>query len=167
MLPDIKTALIALAVGLLVGALGSWYLTAEYKDAKWGKAVADQKVEAGKILQAETNKVLAADRKATELNNQLEKNHADASKKIDSTLADNRRLSRELGGLRDPGRRPSCGGTQAGGNAPADAAGSASTGQLSAEASDFLLEFAADADRVAEYAQTCYSWAQGAAGLRK
>lgn len=167
MLPDIKTALIALAIGLLVGALGSWYLTAEYKDAKWGKAVADQKVEAGKILQAETDKVLAAERKATELNNQLEKNHAEASRKIDATLTDNRRLSRELGGLRDPGRRPSCGGTQAGADTPTDAAGSSASGQLSAEASDFLLEFAADADRAAEYAQTCYSWAQGAAGLRK
>lgn len=167
MLPDIRTALIALAIGLCVGALGSWYLTAEYKDAKWGKAVADQKVEAGKILQAETDKVLAAERKATELNNQLEKNHAESNRKIDATLADNRRLSRELGGLRDPGRRPSCGGAQAGAGAPADAAGSSASGQLSAEASDFLLELAADADRVAEYAQTCYSWAQGAAGLKK
>lgn len=167
MLPDIKTALIALAIGLCVGALGSWYLTAEYKDAKWGKAVADQKVEAGKTLQAETEKVLAAERKNTELNNQLEKNHADASKKIDSALADNRRLSRELGGLRDPGRRPSCGGAQTGADPAADPAGAATSGQLSAEASDFLLEFAADADRVAEYAQTCYSWAQGAKGGSK
>lgn len=167
MLPDIKTALIALAVGLLVGALGSWYLTAEYKDAKWGKAVADQKVAADKVLQAKTDKVLAAERKATELNNQLEKNHAEASRKIDATLADNRRLARELGGLRDPGRRPSCGGAQAGTDTPTDAAGSSASGQLSAEASDFLLELAADADRVAEYAQTCYSWAQGAKGGSK
>ena len=167
MLPDIKGMLTALAIGLCVGALGSWYLTAEYKDAKWGKAVADQKIEAGKILQAETEKVLAAEHKNTELNNQLEKNHADANKKIDSALADNRRLSRELGGLRDPGRRPSCDGAQAGAHPPANVGNSATGGGLSEEASDFLLEFAADADRVAEYAQTCYSWAQGAAGLKK
>ena len=166
MLPDIKTGLIALAVGLLVGALGSWYLTAEYKDAKWGKAVSDQKVEAGKTLQAETEKAIAAERKNIELNNQLEKNHASAQDKISIALADNRRLARELGGLRDPGRRASCGGSQAGVELASDPAVSSAGSELSAEASDFLLEFAADADRAAEYAQTCYSWAQGAAKLK-
>lgn len=167
MLPDIRTAFIALAVGLCVGALGSWYLTAEYKDAKWGKAVADQKVAAAAELQAETEKVLAAERKNTELNNQLEKNHAEANRKIDATLADNRRLARELGGLRDPGRRPSCGGAQAGAGPAADPAGGSAGTELSDEATEFLLELTAEADRAAEYAQTCHAWAQGAAGLKK
>lgn len=162
MLANLKTTLIALAVGLCVGALGSWYLTAEYKGAKWGKAVEQKKKEAAETLQAETEKVLAAERKNTELNNQLEKTHAEQSRKIESALADNRRLARELGGLRDPGRRPSCGGTQAGVGAAPDPAGAATGGELSAEASEFLLEFAAEADRAAEYAQTCHSWAQNA-----
>lgn len=162
MLPDIKGMLAALAVGLLVGALSSWYLTAEYKDSKWGKAVADQKVAAAKALQAETEKVLDAERKNTELNNNLEKNHAEASRKIDATLADNRRLARELGGLRDPGRRPGCGAAGAETGAAADPAGGSAEGRLSDEASEFLLELAADADRAAEYAQTCRAWAQGA-----
>ena len=166
MLASLKTTLIALAVGLCVGALGSWYLTAEYKDAKWGKAVEQQKKEAAETLQAETEKVLAAERKNTELNNQLEKTHAEQSRKISIALADNRRLARELGGLRDPGRRASCGGSQAGVELASDPAVSSAGSELSAEASDFLLEFAADADRASEYAQTCYSWAQGAAKLK-
>lgn len=164
MLPDIKGMLAALAVGLCVGALGSWYLTAEYKDSKWGKAVADQKVAAAAELQAETEKVLAAERENTRLNNQLEKNHAEASRKIDATLADNRRLARELGGLRDPGRRPSCGSTQAGAGPAADPAGGSAGAELSDEATEFLLELTAEADRAAEYAQTCHAWAKAAAG---
>lgn len=167
MIFDLRTTLIALALGLIVGAGGSWYLTAEYKDAKWGKAISDQKVEAGKVLQAETDKVLAAERENTKLNNQLEVNHADANRKIDATLADNRRLARELGGLRDPGRRPSCGGSQAGAQPATDASAGTTGTELSAEATEFLLELTADADRAAEYAATCHNWAQGIAGMRK
>lgn len=164
MLPDIKGMLAALAVGLCVGAIGSWYLTAECKDSKWGKAVADQKVAAAAELQAETEKVLAAERENTRLNNQLEKNYAEASRKINAALADNRRLARELGGLRDPGRRPSCGGAQAGAGPAADPAGGSAGAELSAEATEFLLELTAEADRAAEYAQTCHAWAKAVAG---
>lgn len=42
LLPDLKTAAIALVVGLGIGALGSWYLTAEYKDNKWEAAIGDR-----------------------------------------------------------------------------------------------------------------------------
>lgn len=166
MLPDVKTGLIALAIGLAVGAAGSWYLTAEYKDAKWGKAVSDQKVEAAKTLQAETEKVLAAERKNTELNNQLEKSHAAAQDRINTTLADNRRLARELGGLRDPGRRASCRDAQAATDLAANAGDASAGSELSAEASEFLLDFAAEADRAADYGRTCYDWAQGAIKLK-
>jgi len=162
LLPDLRTAAIACLAGVVIGALPAWYFTAEYKDSKWGKAISDQKVEAANVLQAETDKVLAAERAANKFKDQLEKQHADSQKRIDTTLADNRRLARELGGLRDPGRRPS-------GSCPApgtsDASGvnsSASTeGRLSDQASEFLLEFAAEADRVAEYAMTCHLWATG------
>lgn len=166
MLPDIKGMLAALAVGLLAGSLGSWYLTAEYKDSKWGKAVADQKVEAAKVLQAETERALTTERKNTELNNNLEKHHAEANRTIETTRADNRRLARELGGLRDPGRRPSCSSPQSGIVAPADPATGTAGAELSAEASEFLLELTAEADRAAEYARTCHDWAQGAVKLK-
>lgn len=161
MLANLKTTLIALAVGLCVGALGSLYLTAEYKDAKWGKAVEQQKKEAAETLQAETEKVLTAERKNTELNNQLEKTHAEQSRKIESALADNRRLARELGGLRDPGRRSGCGVPTPGIQSPGFDSATPTGGELSAEATEFLLEFAADADRAAEYANTCHDWAVG------
>jgi hypothetical protein len=159
MLPDLRTALVALAIGLGVGAVGSWYLTAEYKDAAWTASIEKQKVKAAEQLQAATDRAISAERRQNELSTQLEVKHVESERELDKALSTNRRLVRELGGLRDPGRRPSCGGT-----VPTDSTTSAeleagTTGaELSAEASEFLLEFARDADRAAQYAKTCYDW---------
>lgn len=158
---DLKNLLIALAVGLLVGVLGGWYLTAKYKDATWTASIEKQKVEAAKQLEVATDRAISAERRQNELANQLEVKHVESEKELDKALSTNRRLARELGGLRDPGRRPSCSGT-----VPTDSTTSAqpetgATGtELSAEASEFLLEFARDADRAAQYAKTCYDWTQ-------
>lgn len=161
MLSDLKVAAIALAIGLGAGALGSWYLTAKYKDSVWGKAVADQKVEAAAQLQAATQRAIEAERRHNALADQLEVKHAENQRALDRVLADNRRLARELGGLRDPFAIAPGGCTM-----PASPAGSGlavpapAPGRLSAEASEFLLEFARDADRAAQYAKTCYDWTQ-------
>jgi hypothetical protein len=158
---DLKNLLIALAVGLLVGVLGGWYFTAEYKDATWTASIDKQKSEAETQLQAATERALAAERKNNELGNQLEKQHVEATQKLDVTLADNRRLARELGGLRDPGRRPSCSGTVPSASTTSSQPDSGATGtELSTEASEFLLEFARSADAAAQYAKTCYDWTQ-------
>lgn len=166
-MPNIQSILIAFAIGFLMGAIPAGVGVYKYEEASWTAALSKQKQEAAATLQVETEKVLAGEREQSRLNNLLEKNHADANKKIDVALADNRRLSRELGGLRDPGRRTNCDGAKAGAQLAANPGAAATGGELSTEASDFLLEFAADADRAAEYAQTCHSWAQGAAGLKK
>lgn len=161
LLPDLKTAAIALAIGLGVGALGSWYLTAEYKDNKWEAAVGKQKAEAADKLQAATDRAIEAERRQNELADQLEVKHVESQQELDRVLADNRRLARELGGLRDPGRRPSCGSTVPSGSTTAGQPEGGTTGtELSAEASEFLLEFAREADRAAQYAKTCYDWTQ-------
>lgn len=161
MLSDLKVAAIALAIGLGAGALGSWYLTAKYKDSVWGKAVADQKVEAAAQLQAATQRAIEAERRHNALADQLEVKHAENQQALDRVLADNRRLARELGGLRDPGRRPSCGGSvSTAAAATSESEGGTAGTELSAEASEFLLEFAREADRAAQYAKTCYDWVQ-------
>lgn len=158
MLSDLKVTAIALAIGLGAGALGSWYLTAKYKDSVWGKAVADQKVEAAAQLQAATQRAIEAERQHNALANKLEVANAQNRKKLDSVLAENRRLARDLGGLRDPyslasGCTLSAKPDTASGLAPTPA-----PGRLSNEASEFLLDFAREADRAAEYAATCYDW---------
>jgi len=159
MLPDLRTTLIALAIGLGIGAIGSWYLTAEYKDASWTASIEKQKVKAAEELQAATDRAMSAERRQNELADQLEVKHVESEKELDKALSTNRRLARELGGLRDPGRRPSCGGSVPTNSTAAGQPESGTTGaELSAEASEFLLEFARDADRAAQYAKTCYDW---------
>lgn len=158
---DLKNLLIALAIGLLIGVLGGWYFTAKYKDATWVVSIDKQKSEAATQLQAATERALAAERKNNELGNQLEKQHVEATQKLDVILADNHRLARELGGLRDPGRRASCGGTMPSASTTAGQSDSGTAGtELSVEASEFLLDFARSADAAAQYAKTCYDWTQ-------
>lgn len=158
---DLKNLLIALAVGLILGVGGGWYFTAKYKDATWTASIDKQKSEASTKLQAATERALAAERKNNELGNQLEKQHVEATQKLDATLSDNRRLARELGGLRDPGRRPSCGSAVSPATTTTGQSDSGTTGtELSTEASEFLLEFARSADAAAQYAKTCYDWTQ-------
>lgn len=156
---NIKSMALTAAISLGLGALGSWYLTAEYKDASWTASIEKQKVKAAEQLQAATDRAILAERRQNELANQLEVKHVESERELDKALSTNRRLARELGGLRDPGRRPSCGGTM-----PTDSTtssqpeGGATGAELSAEASEFLLEFARDADRAAQYASTCSAW---------
>jgi len=151
--------LLAAAIGLGAGALGSWYLTAEYKDASWTASIEKQKVEAAEQLQAATDRAISAERRQKELATQLEVKHVESERELDKALSTNRRLARELGGLRDPGRRPSCGGTVSTDSTTSTQPETGTTGaELSAEASEFLLEFARDADRAAQYAKTCYDW---------
>jgi len=156
---DLRTILLALIAACLLGSLGSWYLTGKYKDTKWTAAIKQQQVDAAKQLQAAMERAITAERRQTEFSNQLEVKHVESERKLDAALVVNRRLARELGGLRDPGRRPSCGGTVSEATDTTGQPASGSTGaELSAEASEFLFEFARDADRAAQYAQTCSFW---------
>lgn len=156
---DIRTTVLIAALAAVWGAAGSWWLTAEYKDNKWKAKVEAQKVEAARQLQEATQKVIEIERKNNVIATQLEINNAEQQTKLDRALSDNRRLAAQLGGLRDPGRRESCtSALPATARASQQPASAASEGRLSAEASEFLLEFARDADRAAQYANSCYDW---------
>lgn len=159
MMLNLQNQILALIAAIVLGAFGSWWVTSDYYQARFDAAVGRQKAEASKALVEATDRAVAAERKHNQLAQTLEVSHAQNRQKLDSALADNRRLARELGGLRDPGYRE-------GGNCtvPASPAGTGiairqpATGRLSAEASDFLLEFARDADRAAQYASLCHDW---------
>lgn len=152
------TTLTGLMIGLVVGSLASWYLTASYKDAKYGEIIAVSTTEADKALIAETNRVLAIERDAVQAKDTIERQNHEQSKQLEQMLADNRKLARQLGGLRDPGFKSNSCTVPSGTNPASSVTGSATGGQLSDEATQFLLEFAADADRVANYAKTCHEW---------
>ncbi|MCK9994470.1 MAG: hypothetical protein Dbin4_02990 [Alphaproteobacteria bacterium] len=164
---NLRNATIAFAVGILVGGATAWRITSSYKDAHYGSVISAQKVEAAAILQAETEKVLSYERRNTELNQKLEMENADANAKINAALASNRRLARELGGLRDPGRRQDCRAAGAPDQSPSTAEPDTAGAELSREASEFLLDFAAEADIAATYAKACRGWAHGLINLGK
>jgi hypothetical protein len=170
MMPAISPTLIALGVALAVGAGAAWKLTADAKDDHYTAIVETQRAHAEEALRLAQTKAIDIERKHNALATELELSHAERSKEKEKMLADNRRLARELGGLRDPGKRTTCRATvpanaAATGTAADDPAdGRFSTeaeGLLSPEASEFLLDFARECDRAADYAKTAHDWAVG------
>ena len=63
---DLKTTLLAVVAACVLGALGSWYLTAEYKDASWTASIEKQKVKAAEELQTATDRAISAERRQAE-----------------------------------------------------------------------------------------------------
>lgn len=159
---DLKDLIIACVITFVLGAgtagVGAW----KYQENRWTATVATQKQEAAQVLANQTAKVLQAERKYDQFKTEVEKSDEIRKTQVESVLRDNRRLARELGGLRDPGRRPS--GDSSVPSTPGTACQCSTgpaEGKLSDEATEFLLEFAAEADRAATYAQTCHDWAIG------
>lgn len=158
----IRDMILAFVLGALLATAGTWRLTRNYVDGQWRAEVSKQKSEAAKQLQEAADKVLTAERKASALSTEIGVKDEIQRRELDAIGRENRRLVTELGGLRDPGRRPSCGGPAtptAVATAPAGA--TADPANLSDEASEFLLELTRDADEVARYAATCHQWIKG------
>lgn len=151
------TALVGIA-SLATGAFAGWWLTHDSLTAKHQAHVSALRSQAADDLRQATDRAFELERQHNALANKLEVANAQNRKKLDSVLAENRRLARDLGGLRDPyslasGCTLSAKPDTASGLAPTPA-----PGRLSNEASEFLLDFAREADRAAEYAATCYDW---------
>ncbi len=155
----IQIITMAAAGGALVGTLLAGYFMAEYKDATWSAATNALKAEAAAVLAEGVQRVHAVEMEANSRARELEFNHAQTEKDLAVIQRRNRELATQLGGLRDPGRRASrtdalptvTGGAQC----PEE---SSTPRNLSAEASQLLLDAAAEADALAEYARTCHEW---------
>lgn len=159
MMLNIQNQILAAIAAIVLGAFASWWVTSDYYQARFDAAIARQKAEAVKVLQEATDRAITAERKNNQLAQNLEVSHVQNKQKLDQVLTDNRRLALELGGLRDPGYRDGGNCTvPSTPNGPGIALRQPSTGRLSTEATEFLLDFARDADRVAEYANLCHSW---------
>lgn len=148
-------------VGLVLGSLGSWKVTSSYKDTKYQNIIlSNEKLAAEKFAEA-SDRAAEIERNHAALAQDLEIKNVEANKLLNETLAENRRLARELGGLRDPFAKPSSGcSVPTSTSTSSNSNDGASSGKLSEEASEFLLEFARDADDAANYATTCHNWAK-------
>ena len=133
-------------------------LTANYLGAKHEAEVQSIRAEAAQRYADAQQQALTIERAHAELATKLEVQHEANRTRLAALRADNRRLARELGGLRDPFAAASTCPVPTDSDSTVDSAATATTGRLSAEASEFLLDLAYDADRAAEYASTCYRW---------
>ena len=156
---------IALAFGFAAGGLTGWGITSTYKDAKHLTQLAKAKEVADKAFNAQVALVKAKRIEGEALTEKLERQNVENAKRGDAAAAVNRRLERELGGLRDPYSSGRCA-VPSGASDSSDALGATDGHRLSPEASQFLLDFATDAAKVSEYAWACYPWAKSRAEAR-
>ena len=155
---------IALGSALAAGALAAWG-TATFLNASHDAEIKSIRADAALAVEAATQRAVEVERAHNQLATKLEVQHEKATRQLAAIRADNRRLSAELGGLRDPFAAPACPVSTAA-DGTVDPAAAAATGRLSDEtegllsneASEFLLELAAEADRAALYATTCHRW---------
>lgn len=89
----------------------------------------------------------------------LEKINGEKQQANDAILAENRRLARLLGGLRDPGAKPPASPLPAAPGAPSGSGSASCSDRLSEAASGFLLDFARQCDAVADQYDICRAWA--------
>ena len=161
MLTAIKLPLLAAVASAALSAWGTW----TFLDARHESEIQSIRAAAAEQYAAATQRAVEVERAHAELATKLEVQHEANRTRLAALRADNRRLSAELGGLRDPFAAPACPVSTAPGGT-VDPAATAAVGRLSDEASQFLLEFAYDADRAAEYANTCYKWVKQLKGMQ-
>ena len=155
---NIKTTVITLVSSFVFGVITSWWVTAEYKDAKHSKVISTMQLQAAEALDQARVKALEIERNNNQLATELEVSHNEFRKSLDSIKADNDMLVAELGGLYDS--KASCSNRSPGttGSAPLSTPKSPTGATLSKEASGFLLSESRKADEAASYARTCYEW---------
>lgn len=152
----------ALIAGVAGWTINGWRLTSDYE-----AQIHAMQSEAATNLQTATAQAIEIERQHNVVANQLEVANAKNRKKLDSVLAENRRLAHDLGGMRDPYPITSSCTLSSTPDTATGTTPAATAGRLSDEASEFLLEFARDADRAAEYANTCREWIRQLNGTAK
>lgn len=163
---DIKMTLLAALIAAIAGASGGALITSDVLNAEHSAQINLMRLEAEENIRIAANKAIQIERNANALALKLEVQNAETRKQLDDVLSNNRRLSRELGGLRDPFATPSSCPLSTSESSASVAITNATEGRLSNEASEFLLEYAREADRAAEYANTCYEWIRELNGRR-
>lgn len=141
-----------------MGASGGALITSNVLNAEHRAQINLMRLEAEENIRIATNKAIQLERNANALAIKLEVKNAETRKQLDDVLSNNRRLSRELGGLRDPFATSSSCALPTPEPGASITIANAAEGRLSNEASEFLLEYAREADRAAEYANTCFQW---------
>lgn len=158
------------AAALLFALLGyghyQYLKGARHTEARYKLAISDLKLEAARQLTTATDKVLATERKFTDLRNQQEIKDVESKKTVEALGVSLRINAGPAGRLRDP-NAAGCGRSGAGpGSTPASAVSPGANdpgeagGLFSAEASRLLLELAQEADEINLAYASCRSSAR-------
>jgi len=147
---------------LAILVLGTVYLSFDYKDAKFAEIQLEIATEQAKQLKIATDKVRANEQTITNLQTQLEGSYDKENARVNEVLGHYTSLINDGFRLRD-NRGIICRSVPSNGStATSDSSNqSASSGELSAEATGFLLNFAADADKVVNQFKICKKYAIG------
>ena len=157
-LSNLKTSAIIAGASLLVGATAAWYLTADYKEAKYTAILAEMQKNAANALLEAQKSVIEKERENNRLAQEIEVQNAKHRQELAELETELRGYVNELGGLYD--RYATCSSS----NVSTDTSTTAQptdtpTGcKLSRELEGLLLSESKRADEAAAYAQTCYQW---------
>lgn len=94
---DLKLLLIAIGASFSIGAASSWWITADYKEAKYTAVL--EKQSAAQALGIAVAKAQAEERENNRLSTELEIANAENRKKLDELQATNLRLASEFSGF--------------------------------------------------------------------
>jgi len=146
--------------GILIGGISTYKLTDSYLTIKYLNKENKTNLEMFEVLKKSNDKLAEIEKINNNLTKEMENKNVENKKKINDLYIINRNLSKQYGGLRDPGRTISGVGDQlsAASNTAEYTKNTAYERRLSNEASEFLLEYGKNADEVAEYANICHEW---------
>ena len=159
-LSTLKTSVIIAGASLAVGAFSAWYLTADYKEAKYQAILTQIQLDAQKALNDAQAKALAVERENNRIAQELEVQNAKHKQELAKLEDELRGYVNELGGLYD--RYATCSNPSVPANTgtTAQPAPTPSGCRLSERTTQLLLSESKRADEAAAYAQTCYQWIQ-------
>jgi len=155
---DLKTTVIAATASLAFGVFSAWYLTADYKEAKYKAVLSEMRENAAMTLFEAQKSAVEKERENNRLAQELEVQNAKHRQELAKVEDELRGYVNELGGLYD--RYATCSSA----SMPTDTATApqptapASGAKLSKNLERLLLSESKRADEAATYAQTCYNW---------
>jgi hypothetical protein len=157
---------IAAGISFAAGAVSAWWVTADYKEAKYTAVIAKMKLDSADALAKAQQKAIEVERENNRLAQEIEVNNAKFKQELADLESDLRRRIDDAGGLYDRNAAPSnCSVPSNTQSATKPATPPANT-KLSAELTRLLLSEAKRADDAAAYAKTCYEWVKKLEGQR-
>ena len=156
---DIRIALAAVVLAIIITAIPVWYYTAEYKEGKMAQERLAYQKATNDAMQEAQKRIIDTERKYNDVKTELELKNEQNKKAIE--LANTKYLSAVANGKRllDPGTRSSQNGVSCNSITTTKPSDSTRGAELSREASEFLFVLTRDADNQKENLKSCIEWA--------